>query len=46
VLGSDLLVTASLDKIGRSLAFADVTLTPEGGSEPAARAATVYALLG
>jgi putative transposase len=42
----DLLVTASLDKIGRSLAFADVTLTPEGGSEPSARAATVYALLG
>jgi uncharacterized protein (TIGR00369 family) len=46
VLGRDLLVAATLDKIGRSLAFADVTLTPEGASEPSARAATVYALLG
>lgn len=46
VMGTDLLVTARLDKIGRSLAFADVTMTPEGKTDPAARAATVYALLG
>ncbi len=46
VIGKDLLVTATLDKIGRSLAFADVTLTSEGANDPAARASTVYALLG
>jgi uncharacterized protein (TIGR00369 family) len=46
VLGRDLVVTAALDKIGRSLAFADVTLTPEGATDPSARASTVYALLG
>lgn len=45
-LGTDLLVTATLDKIGRTMAFADVLLTPDGASEPAARASTVYALLG
>ncbi|MGH3715740.1 MAG: PaaI family thioesterase [Micromonosporaceae bacterium] len=46
VIDTDLLITARLDKIGRSLAFADVTMTPESASDPAARAATVYALLG
>jgi len=46
VIGKYLLVTATLDKIGRSLAFADVTLTSEGANDPAARASTVYALLG
>jgi uncharacterized protein (TIGR00369 family) len=46
VIGKDLLVRATLDKIGRSLAFTDVTMTPEGAIDPAARAATVYALLG
>lgn len=45
-LGKDLLVAASLDKIGRSMAFADVVLTADGGAEPVARASTVYALLG
>lgn len=34
-LGEDLLVAATLHKIGRSLAFADVVLTPKGASDPA-----------
>ncbi|WP_042433556.1 PaaI family thioesterase [Streptacidiphilus anmyonensis] len=44
VLGTDVLVTARLSKLGRSLAFADVSLTAEGAL--AAQATAVYALLG
>jgi hypothetical protein len=33
-------------KLGRTLAFSDVTLTSDGAAEPAARASTVYAILG
>jgi uncharacterized protein (TIGR00369 family) len=43
VLGKDVLVTARLTKLGRTLAFADVTLTAE--SVLIAHATTVYAIL-
>ncbi|MCK2217616.1 PaaI family thioesterase [Actinomadura sp. ATCC 31491] len=46
VTGQDVLIDVRITKLGRTLAFADVTLTAEGSTEPAARAATVYALLG
>jgi uncharacterized protein (TIGR00369 family) len=43
VLGKDVLVTARLTKLGRSLAFADITLT--AGEAVVAHATTVYAIL-
>jgi uncharacterized protein (TIGR00369 family) len=43
VLGKDVLVTSRLTKLGRTLAFADITLTAEGAV--VAHATTVYALL-
>ena len=43
VLGKDVLVTARLTKLGRSLAFADITMT--AGNTLVAQATTVYALL-
>ncbi|MEU9372812.1 PaaI family thioesterase [Streptomyces sp. NPDC048255] len=46
VVGADVLVHVRVTKLGRRMAFADVTLTPEGAQEPAATASTVYALLG
>ncbi|PYC87395.1 thioesterase [Streptomyces tateyamensis] len=46
VVGRDLLVTARVTKLGRRLAFAEITLTAEGETEPAAQATTVYALAG
>ncbi|MFE0459862.1 PaaI family thioesterase [Kitasatospora sp. NPDC058965] len=46
VVGQDVLVTARVTKLGRRLAFAEITLTAEGEEEPAARATTVYALAG
>ncbi|MEU1076925.1 MULTISPECIES: PaaI family thioesterase [unclassified Streptomyces] len=45
VVGADVLVEARVTKLGRRMAFADITLTAEGADEPAARASTVYALL-
>ncbi|MEU5595411.1 PaaI family thioesterase [Streptomyces sp. NPDC020298] len=45
VTGSDVLITAVLTKLGRRMAFADVTMTDESGGL-AAHASTVYALLG
>lgn len=50
IVGSDVLVTARVTKIGRSLAFIDVTMAaqPADSAEPpppAAHASTVYALL-
>ncbi|GAA0601266.1 PaaI family thioesterase [Streptomyces crystallinus] len=45
VVGTDVLVEARVTKLGRRMAFAEITLTAEGADEPAARAATVYALL-
>ncbi|MFJ6934750.1 PaaI family thioesterase [Streptomyces sp. NPDC101132] len=46
VVGADLLVRVDVTKLGKRMAFADVTMTAEGAEEPAARASTVYALLG
>ena len=43
VLGKDVLVTARLTKLGRSLAFADITMT--AGESLVAHATTVYAIL-
>jgi uncharacterized protein (TIGR00369 family) len=44
VVDADVLVTARLTKLGRSLAFADVAMEVDG--TVAAHATTVYALLG
>ncbi|MEU6230782.1 PaaI family thioesterase [Streptomyces sp. NPDC047042] len=46
VAGSDVLIEAVLTKLGRRMAFADITLTDADSGELAARASTVYALLG
>ncbi len=46
VTDADVLVEAVLGKLGRRMAFADITMTAEGSTEFAARASTVYALLG
>ncbi|MFJ3925937.1 PaaI family thioesterase [Streptomyces sp. NPDC090022] len=46
VTGSDVLIEVTVTKLGRRMAFADVTLTAEGDEAPAAKASTVYALLG
>ncbi|MFD7877453.1 PaaI family thioesterase [Streptomyces sp. NPDC059766] len=46
VTDSDVLVEAVLTKLGRRMAFADITMTAERSGELAARASTVYALLG
>lgn len=43
ILGKDVLITARLTKLGRSLAFADITMT--AGDALVAHATTVYALL-
>lgn len=44
VVGKDVLVTARLTKLGRTMAFADITMTAD--DQVAAHATTVYALLG
>ncbi|WP_330333741.1 PaaI family thioesterase [Streptomyces sp. NBC_00536] len=46
VIGADVLVSVRVTKLGKRMAFADVTMTPEGAAEPSATASTVYALLG
>ncbi|WP_344357254.1 PaaI family thioesterase [Streptomyces gobitricini] len=46
VTGADVLVDARITKLGKRMAFAEITMTAEGAAEPAARASTVYALLG
>ncbi|MEU2555439.1 PaaI family thioesterase [Streptomyces sp. NPDC003674] len=46
VTGSDVLVEAVLTKLGRRMAFADITLGDAESGALAARASTVYALLG
>ncbi|MFF3935354.1 PaaI family thioesterase [Streptomyces phaeofaciens] len=46
VTDSDVLIESVLTKLGRRMAFADITLTAERTGELAARASTVYALLG
>ncbi|GAA2427444.1 PaaI family thioesterase [Actinomadura vinacea] len=46
IVGRDVLVAVRITKLGRTLAFADVTMTAEGEEEPAAHATTVYAVMG
>ncbi|MFD9333086.1 PaaI family thioesterase [Streptomyces sp. NPDC060028] len=46
VVGADVLIDVRITKLGKRMAFADITMTPEGEREPAAKASTVYALLG
>ncbi|MFF3245410.1 PaaI family thioesterase [Streptomyces sp. NPDC002870] len=46
ILGADVLLDARITKLGRRMAFADVTMTADGSEDVAARASTVYALLG
>ncbi|GAA2783496.1 PaaI family thioesterase [Streptomyces rameus] len=45
VTGADVLIEAVLTKLGRRMAFADVTLSDAASGALAARASTVYALL-
>jgi uncharacterized protein (TIGR00369 family) len=45
VVGKDVLVAAQINKLGRTLAFAEVTMTADGEDEAAARASTVYAIM-
>jgi len=45
VTGADVLIEAVLTKLGRRMAFADITMTDAVSGELAARASTVYALL-
>jgi uncharacterized protein (TIGR00369 family) len=46
VTGSDVLIEAVVTKLGRRMAFADITMTDEESGNIAAQASTVYALLG
>ncbi len=46
VTDADVLIEVVLTKLGRRMAFADITMTAEGSAEIAARASTVYAILG
>ncbi|WP_328877459.1 PaaI family thioesterase [Streptomyces sp. NBC_00299] len=46
VIGSDVLIEAVVTKLGRRMAFADIAMTSEASGDIAARASTVYALLG
>ncbi|MGH3390078.1 MAG: PaaI family thioesterase [Actinomadura sp.] len=46
IVGTDVLVTARITKLGRTLAFTDVSMTADGADTPAAHATTVYAILG
>lgn len=46
VSGSDVLIKAVVTKLGRRTAFADITMTDSVSGDLAARASTVYALLG
>jgi acyl-coenzyme A thioesterase PaaI-like protein len=46
ILDADVLLDARITKLGRRMAFADVTMTADGSEDVAARASTVYALLG
>jgi uncharacterized protein (TIGR00369 family) len=45
VTGSDVLIRAVVTKVGRRMAFADITMTDSTTGDLAARASTVYALL-
>ncbi|MCZ4126022.1 PaaI family thioesterase [Streptomyces sp. H39-S7] len=46
VQDADVLLTARVTKLGRRLAFTDITMTAEGGEEVVAQGTTVYAFPG
>src|SRR5215475_15271747 len=46
ILGQDVLLTARITKLGRTMAFADIDIVGARDGVLAARATTVYALLG
>ncbi|GHB14069.1 PaaI family thioesterase [Streptomyces chryseus] len=46
VVGADVLLDARVTKLGKRMAFADITMAATGSEDPAARASAVYALLG
>ncbi|WP_131735581.1 PaaI family thioesterase [Actinomadura roseirufa] len=46
VVGRDVLVSVRVTKLGRTLAFADVTLVADGDSAVVAQASAVYAIMG
>ncbi|AQZ60152.1 unnamed protein product [[Actinomadura] parvosata subsp. kistnae] len=46
VVGKDVLLDVRITKLGRTLAFTEITLTAEGATETAAHATTVYAIMG
>ncbi|WP_242909159.1 PaaI family thioesterase [Actinomadura terrae] len=46
VVGRDVLVAVRLTKLGRTLAFADVTLSSDGDPAVVAHASAVYAIMG
>ncbi|MCX4823815.1 PaaI family thioesterase [Streptomyces sp. NBC_01142] len=46
IAGTDVLIDARISKLGRRMAFADIAMTADGSGDVAARASTVYALLG
>ncbi|GAA2203854.1 PaaI family thioesterase [Nonomuraea monospora] len=46
VVGKDVLLDVRITKLGRTLAFTEITFTAEGSTETAAHATTVYAIMG
>jgi acyl-coenzyme A thioesterase PaaI-like protein len=44
-IGFDVIVTARVTKLGRTLAFLSTDMTTDGATQPAAQATTVYAIL-
>jgi acyl-coenzyme A thioesterase PaaI-like protein len=45
VVGKDVLLDVRITKLGRTLAFSEITLRAEGSAETAAHATTVYAIM-
>ncbi|MEV0620737.1 PaaI family thioesterase [Nonomuraea sp. NPDC050404] len=45
VVGKDVLLDVRITKLGRTLAFSEITLRAEGSTETAAHATTVYAIM-
>jgi uncharacterized protein (TIGR00369 family) len=46
VQDADVIITVTVTKLGRTLAFADVVITADGSDAVVAHASTVYAVLG
>jgi len=46
VQDADVIITVTVTKLGRTLAFADVVITADGSDAVVAQASTVYAVLG